>query len=119
MHANDTENYHKNSVAGWANTGMVEFLDYFMERMSMQDRTLNHNENGDLYDYIAFKTGDHWERIPKLSVFYDYVRAGRYYTDVFLNKGDKVAIVDANAAGWTSELIDTSSDISVSLCWSW
>ena len=119
MRANDTEDYHKNSTAGWANTGMVEFLDYFLERMSIQDRTLNNNTNGDLYDYIGYELGGKWNKLPKLSVFYDYLREGKYFVQCYLNEGDKIAMLDANANGWTSELLYSSHDMLASLCWSW
>ena len=119
MRANDTEDYHNNSTAGWANTGMVEFLDYFLERMSIQDRTLNNNTNGDLYDYIGYEIGGKWNKLPKLSVFYDYLREGKYFVQCYLNEGDKIAMLDENANGWTSELLHTSHDMLASLCWSW
>ena len=96
MHINDIEDYHAKSKVGWASIGQVEMFDYFIERMSILDRTLNNNTNGDLYDYIAFSNGNNWNKIPKLSVFYDYVREGKYFYQFYLNEGDKVALVDKN-----------------------
>ena len=97
----------------------VEAIDYHIERISILDRIVGENPNGDLYDCFVL-SGDYtnWQRVPKLHVAYPIYKGNWIYTfDIPLN--GYFGFLDPDEGGWISHLTSSTADARIEICWSW
>jgi hypothetical protein len=108
------------SKSGWArNRGNVQPLDYHIERMSMLDRVVNDNHGPDLYDYVVYSDdGKQWTGIPKLGVPRTMLK-GTYFYDFYVKDHGFIGFIDDNEEGWIAQLLESTGDMRIEICWSW